>query len=91
MPYCHPCDRFFNTYNGYDQHIQNSTAHQSQYQSQQVECDACDRCFATEHALHQHCSNAAGHPYCVSCKRMFLNQNNLNQVSIVHSQTLLLS
>jgi hypothetical protein len=85
MPYCHPCDRFFNTYNGYDQHIQNSAAHRSQYQSQQFECDACDRCFATEHALHQHSSNAAGHPYCVSCKRMFMNQNNLNQVGIVYS------
>jgi hypothetical protein len=80
MPHCHKCDRFFNTHNGYNQHIQNSAAHQSQYQSPQFECDACDRCFATEHSLHQHCSNAAGHPYCVSCKRMFMNQNNLNQV-----------
>jgi hypothetical protein len=88
MPYCDPCDRFFSTYNGYDQHIQNSAAHQSQYRSQQFECDACDRCFATEQALHQHCSNATGHPYCASCKRMFMNQNNLNQVGIVYSTPL---
>lgn len=45
------------------------------------ECEHCDKQFATEHARHQHSSNASFHPYCQSCKRMFTNDHNLQQVS----------
>lgn len=44
------------------------------------ECDVCDRTFISEDSLHQHCSAASGHPYCISCKRIFSNENNLKQV-----------
>jgi len=75
--YCDPCDRWFNTENGYDMHIENSAAHRP-YDDEDWECEICDRSFATRQSRHQHYSNAAGHPYCVSCERMFRNQNNLN-------------
>ncbi len=76
MPWCFPCDRYFETDHGYDQHIDNSAAHQDN----DWECEFCDRCFSSEHARHQHYSSAYSHPYCVSCKRTFMNENNLMQV-----------
>ncbi|TVY34469.1 Zinc finger protein [Lachnellula subtilissima] len=78
MSHCRTCDRWFNTYNGYLQHVNNSPAHQSSSKSD-WECDACDRSFATENSLHQHCSSAGGHPYCIPCKRMFISEHNLMQ------------
>jgi len=80
---CRPCNRSFKTANAYNQHIQNSATHRSE--DGEWECEICDRYFATEGALHQHCSNAASHPYCVPCRRVFLNENNLNHH--MHSKT----
>ncbi|CZR68985.1 related to zinc finger protein [Phialocephala subalpina] len=80
MPYfCDPCKRWFNDLNGYQMHIQNGPAHR--YRSEEFECGECTRTFSSANSLHQHCSSAAGHPYCIPCKRMFMNQNNLNQAS----------
>jgi uncharacterized C2H2 Zn-finger protein len=77
MPYyCDPCERWFNTANSYNQHMDYSPAHNQP----DFECSYCDRLFSTENSLHQHCSSAAGHPYCSPCKRMFMNMNNLMQV-----------
>ncbi|PVH73862.1 hypothetical protein DL98DRAFT_468725 [Cadophora sp. DSE1049] len=56
-------------------HVDNSAAHQVC----QFECSVCGRDFPTEQSLHQHSSSAAGHPYCIPCRRMFMNQNNLTQ------------
>src|ERR1039457_3290269 len=80
MPYCDPCERWFNTNNGYNQHIENSAAHQ--YEEEEWDCDVCDRTFGSEYALQQHCANSSGHPWCASCKRIFQNENNLMQVSL---------
>jgi len=83
--YCEPCQRWFNSWNSYIQHMDNSAAHQYDWESSSSEeqelweCERCDRCFATEQARHQHSSSAANHPYCIPCKRMFVNQNNLTQ------------
>jgi hypothetical protein len=79
MPYyCDPCERWFNTANSYNQHVDYSPAHNQP----DFECSYCDRHFSTENSLHQHCSSAAGHPYCRPCKRMFMNMNNLVQVCL---------
>jgi hypothetical protein len=79
MPYyCDPCERWFNTANSYNQHIDYSPAHNQP----DFECSYCDRHFSTEHSLHQHSSSAAGHPYCSPCRRMFMNMNNLMQVCL---------
>jgi uncharacterized C2H2 Zn-finger protein len=75
MSYCGTCNRSFNTYNGYIQHVNNSAAHQTSYE-QDWDCDACNRSFATKQSLHQHCSSAMGHPYCIPCKRMFSSEHN---------------
>ncbi|KAK9365619.1 hypothetical protein V1509DRAFT_632564 [Lipomyces kononenkoae] len=77
MSYCHPCDRWFDTYHAYNQHVQNSDSHQGG--GIEWECEVCDRTFTTERARLQHYSHAAGHPYCVSCDRIFRNDNNLTQ------------
>jgi len=76
MYYCDPCDRWFNTCNSYDQHIDNAAAHRA-YDDPEYECDYCDRSFHSEYARDQHHEKAAGHPYCIPCKRMFQNENNL--------------
>ncbi|KUJ09926.1 uncharacterized protein LY89DRAFT_597106 [Mollisia scopiformis] len=83
MYHCQPCDRWFNNEHAYDQHIDNSPAHN--FRGSRYECSVCDRGFSTEYSLHQHSSTASGHPYCIPCKRMFMNQNNLNQH--MHSRT----
>ncbi|TVY89591.1 Zinc finger protein [Lachnellula willkommii] len=85
MEHCGPCDRWFNTYNGYIQHVNNSAAHQSPSYYSDWECDSCDRSFGTETSLHQHCSSARDHPYCIPCKRMFISEHNLMQH--MHSKT----
>ncbi|KAI9051551.1 hypothetical protein LZ554_004597 [Drepanopeziza brunnea f. sp. 'monogermtubi'] len=81
MPLCDPCDRWFNSDHAYQMHLDNSILH---VQSPEFECEACDRTFSSERSLHQHCSNS-GHPYCIPCKRMFRNHNNLTQHQ--HSKT----
>ncbi|KAL2075249.1 hypothetical protein VTL71DRAFT_192 [Oculimacula yallundae] len=78
MYHCRPCDRWFDGYHGYQMHMDNSAAHRSL----QYECEGCDRDFSSEQSLHQHCSSAAGHAYCIPCKRMFMNQNNLMQIHL---------
>ncbi|EKD19942.1 uncharacterized protein L3040_002379 [Drepanopeziza brunnea f. sp. 'multigermtubi'] len=95
MPWCFPCDRSFITENGYNQHLRTSAAHRyqdessdggyassEQYSSSEElgwQCDICDRVFGSEHSRHQHYSSAAGHSYCVPCRRIFMNENNLRQ------------
>jgi hypothetical protein len=49
MPWCDPCDRFFPTERGLQQHLDNSSAHAYSY-----ECETCTRTFATERACNQH-------------------------------------
>ncbi|PQE28741.1 Zinc finger protein [Rutstroemia sp. NJR-2017a WRK4] len=84
--YCYPCDRSFVSQNSYNQHVNNSSAHRQSYDyyseeepEPEFECDACYSRFYTSKSREQH--HAASHRdrYCVPCKRMFMNANNLMQ------------
>lgn len=79
MAYCAPCQRSFPIYNGYQQHLDNSAMHQN-YVSYDWECQMCNLAYSSQEALHQHQSDGH-HPYCIPCKKMFVNNHNLMQVS----------
>ena len=81
MAYCHPCKRHFTTYNGYQNHIDNSALHQQSDDEDDFpyECDICSWNFRTEYAREQH--HSSEHAYCEPCQRPFQNENNLRMVS----------
>ncbi|TGO10716.1 hypothetical protein BTUL_0127g00150 [Botrytis tulipae] len=89
MYYCDPCDRYFNSDNSYNQHVENSSAHRNfepsddgYYSSNaepEFECSGCDSWFWSSVARENHHISQHGHRYCTPCKRMFMNENNLMQ------------
>ncbi|KAF7960493.1 hypothetical protein EAE96_000173 [Botrytis aclada] len=89
MCYCEPCDRYFNSENGYSQHIENSFAHRNFEPSDygysfsnaepEFECSGCDTWFWSSVARENHYVSQHGDRYCTPCQRMFSNENNLMQ------------
>ncbi|EPE24819.1 C2H2 and C2HC zinc finger [Glarea lozoyensis ATCC 20868] len=75
MYYCQQCDKEFITYNGFNMHMEHSSAHQDL----DYECEFCDRDFGTEQARHQHYVAAYGHHYCGDCRRTFNSEHSLTQ------------
>ena len=72
MPYCDPCDRYFNSDSAYWQHVRNSYNH--------YWCHACSRDFPSQHALHQHLTSSRAHASheCCWCSAFFFNQPDYN-------------
>ncbi|KAH9915944.1 uncharacterized protein BXZ73DRAFT_106010 [Epithele typhae] len=63
MPECYPCDRWFNSEQALEQHLENSSAHNY--------CSSCERDFASSGALEQHYSQSKRHAYCRECEEHF--------------------
>ncbi|KAJ3498653.1 hypothetical protein NLJ89_g10191 [Agrocybe chaxingu] len=63
MTYCDRCDRYFNHWGAYDQHIANSSAHNV--------CDDCDIDFETWMGLREHWVQSPRHNYCQYCNEPF--------------------
>lgn len=90
MYYCEPCDRYFNSENSYNQHVENSSAHHNFESSDdgyfsssaepEFECSGCDSWFWSGVAREEHHVHEHGDRYCQPCNRMFMNKNNLMQV-----------
>ncbi|KAH0837858.1 hypothetical protein J3R83DRAFT_6085 [Lanmaoa asiatica] len=69
MPYCDRCDRSFQSWNSYRQHILNSPRHNI--------CDECDRDFDSWWGLHQHYIQSPRHHYCRECYSHFEDHEEL--------------
>jgi len=83
--YCYPCNRPFVNEHSYNQHINNSAAHQdessssSEEEEPEFECDGCNSFFHTERTRDKHHAVAHADRFCVPCERMFMNAHNLMQ------------
>jgi stress-induced morphogen len=81
MPWCQPCDRYFDSERALQQHTDNSNAHayssSSSESDDNYECDTCTRSFATQRAVEQH-MDAVGHHApqyeCDVCTRKFASR-----------------
>ncbi|TGO48685.1 hypothetical protein BOTNAR_0464g00020 [Botryotinia narcissicola] len=73
MYYCDPCDRYFNSENSYNQHVENSSAHHnfepsddgysSSNAEPEFECSGCDSWFWSSVARENHHVSQHGHRY----------------------------
>ncbi|KAF9235135.1 hypothetical protein BU15DRAFT_89689 [Melanogaster broomeanus] len=69
MVYCERCERSFQSWSSYDQHVNDSSNHHV--------CDDCDEDFPTWLGLHQHYVQSPHHHYCQHCERHFQTYNCL--------------
>lgn len=86
MVYCKECQKKVRSENGYLQHLKSSKKHahnpeNSWHERFSHECSHCGRRYPSQKALDEHHEKAISHPYCMDCKRMFLNENCLREVS----------
>ncbi|KAG2067376.1 hypothetical protein BDR04DRAFT_1080607 [Suillus decipiens] len=59
MPNCYRCDRYFNSWSAYHQHVRDSANH--------WECDDCQIDFETSLGLKEHYVQSPNHHYCQYC------------------------
>ncbi|KAI9569464.1 hypothetical protein HD554DRAFT_2217037 [Boletus coccyginus] len=69
MPYCDPCDRGFNQWFSYRQHLLNSSNHHY--------CGDCEEDFDSQIALEQHYIQSPRHYYCRRCGSHFEDDDEL--------------
>ncbi|KAF8204120.1 hypothetical protein BJ912DRAFT_941995 [Pholiota molesta] len=68
--YCDRCDRYFNSWNAYDQHLANSARHN--------ECIDCNLDFTTWNGLKEHWVQSPHHSYCQYCGTHFDYDDDLD-------------
>ena len=76
-PLCGPCNRLFRTPEALAEHQRNSVKHLKQLWNHVCEC--CKEGFDVIEELEEHDQEV--HTYCTQHERVFINENNLKQVS----------